>query len=199
MKKIAISLLALLAFNSYAADTVEVEFKGTLINPTCTASFVGNNGSNIEFPSVQASTFASKVNGEMVSSSAIPASIQFSNCSSTLNNIKMTFLGSNTSWKGYAYRSTYLGLAGRASGSSSRLAVALFRTASATAETDAIVLDTTGGDSNVIKVNKSALTGSGSVLSFPLYARLVLGNNERYISDSVGQLSGGGTITFAYE
>lgn len=102
MKKIPLVLLMLSAANTAsAADAIDVQFKGTLTNPTCTATFTGSNGTDLHFPTIKASDFSSLSNGALVPGAPVPGYIKFAACGGGVSAVTIKFVGNSVSGYGF--------------------------------------------------------------------------------------------------
>ena len=191
-KKLAI-LILLSATNVHAAtDTIDVQFKGTLINPTCTASFTGTSGTEIQFGTIRASDFASKADGAVISQTAEPASINFTGCGGGVANVTLQFIGGDTSGYGFSGKSTYF----KSGSDNSRLGMALFKNATANTVAEAIDM-ASSVPSKIIPL--SSLEKSGSNYAYNVYARIVVSKANNDINKSIGNLTATGQVVVGYQ
>ncbi|POT57191.1 hypothetical protein C3432_17710 [Citrobacter amalonaticus] len=181
MKKIISAMLLCAPLSALAADaTVNLTFKGTLTAPTCTASFVGSNGTDIAFGSLNASDIVGKAQGTIIPAAPVKnVSLKFSGCNS-ITNIKVNFVGASTSGAGFIRKAVnFLDANDRESG----LGFALFKNTASTSETDAVYVSADkAGEPTVLPL--ASLTKTGNDYTWPLYAKMVVARGG-LMADSV--------------
>lgn len=180
MKKIITAMLFCTPLSALAADSsVDLKFTGTLLQPTCVASFVGTNGADINFGEINASDYVT-VSGDTVTPAVDGALVgtkkdvfvQFSNCSGIskfLINFSTTDGGTNGPF------SNKLAIFRVADGSNlhSGLGLALFTNKDATAPADAIqFLNSPTNKTYLI----DDLVSDKGVYKLPLFARIAVAN-----------------------
>ncbi|MBU9850679.1 fimbrial protein [Rahnella aceris] len=193
MKKLTLVLSLVGLINiAWAADSIDVQFKGTLTNPTCTATFTGSTGTDLHFPTIKASDFSSLSNGALVPGSAIPGYIKFSTCGGGVSAVTIKFVGTSVSGYGFQGKSTYFRTAG---GEDSRLGLVLFKTSTDTSVENAIYM----GDVPAQRFELTSLVKEGNDYKYNVFGRIALSNSSKNMDNSLGDLTASGVINIGYE
>lgn len=176
MKKLISAMLFCAPLSALAADaTVDLKFTGTLLQPTCTASFIGSNGTDIAFGNVNASDIVGKSDDTVIT--AVPAKnvfLQLDNCGGGVTKIDVSFGGPAISGYGFNGKApTFLN-----SGNASGLGFALFTDVAKTATADALSFKDVASTYPL-----STLTKNGNTYKLPLFAKMVVAR-DTLIKDS---------------
>ncbi|WP_369462353.1 fimbrial protein [Citrobacter braakii] len=172
MKKLISAMLLCAPLSALAADaTVDLTFKGTLTQPTCTASFVGTNGTDIAFGAINASDIMGKEEGSIIAAAGTKdVALQFTGCAGGTTNLNISFAGTDVSGYGFLGKApSFLDSASVKSG----LGFALFKDKAKTAADDAIDFR-----SEANSVALSSLAKTGETYKWPLYAKMVVTKNS---------------------
>lgn len=193
MQKIPLVLLMLSAANTVsAADAIDVQFKGTLTNPTCTASFTGTTGTDLHFPTLKASDFSSLHDGDVVSSTAVPGYLKFTACGAGVAGVTIQFVGSAVAESGFQGKASYFIASGLTV--SSRLGLALFKTSTDTSAANAIDLK---GPAERFAL--TSLVKEGNDYKYNVFGRIVVASADYALFNSLGNLTASGVINIGYE
>jgi type 1 fimbria pilin len=193
MKKLPLVLSLLgLANSAWAADSIDVQFKGTLTNPTCTAAFTGSNGTDLHFPTIKASDFSSLSNGALVPGAPVPGYIKFSACGGGVSAVTIKFVGNSVSGYGFQGKSTYFRTA---AGGDSKLGLVLFKNNTDTSEENAIYM----GEVSAQRFELTSLVKEGDDYKYNVFGRIALSNSSKEMNNSLGELTASGVINIGYE
>lgn len=168
MKKIISALLLCTPLSAMAADaTVDLKFTGNLLQPTCSASFVGTSGTDIAFGAINASDIYNKTGDVIISAAPVKdVFLQLDNCGGGVTQMSIAFGG--TAVSGYQFYGKAATLS-NPKGDSSGVGFALFRDKSKTALADAIPMK-----DEKVAYNISQFTKTGNTYKLPLYAKMVV-------------------------
>jgi len=170
MKKMLAALLLGAPLAALAADpsaTVDLKFSGTLLQPTCTASFLGTTGNDIAFGALNASDILGKTQDSIIPAAPVKdVFLKLDNCGSGVTQITVNFNGPSISGYGFSGKApVFL----NASNGNSGLGVALF-TDKADTTVDAAVKFK---EDRVVPL--SSLTADGATgYKWPLFAKMVV-------------------------
>lgn len=178
MKKIISAMLLCAPLGALASDaTVNLTFKGTLTQPTCTASFLGTNGTDIAFGNIDASDIANKTNDTVIAAAPIQdVAINLANCGGGVTKLIVGFGGSAVS--GYSFKNKAPVFTDPSAGNAaSGIGFALFTSKDKSAIGDAISFDGT----TTTTLNIADLPKTGDNYKWPLFAKMVVANSAKLI------------------
>ncbi|MBU9855229.1 fimbrial protein [Rahnella bonaserana] len=191
MKKLALVLfLAGLANSAWAADSIDVQFKGTLTNPTCTATFTGSTGTDLHFPTMKASVFNSLQQGAIVPGDTVPGYIKFTSCGGGVTAVNIQFVGKSVSGYGFQGKAMYF----TQGAATSQLGMVLFKSSSDTSEDNAIPVSSA---TTAIRYPLASMVKEGSDYKYNVFGRLVLAKPANPVV--TGDLTASGVINISYE
>lgn len=201
MKQVISALLLCAPLSVLANDaTINLTFSGTITAPTCKASFVGTNGKDIAFGSINASDIMGKKNNTIIGAAPVKdASLKFTDCGGGVTRLLLSFNGTDISTVGFSGKAP--SFLDTQNNGKSGLGFALFTDKSKTAVGDAI-----GFKSEVQTISLSNVPKSGNTYTWPVYAKMVvvsdtlLANDASINSNSAGKdLIANAFVNISYE
>lgn len=179
MKKIIATLMFCTPLAALAADpssTVDLKFTGKLLQPTCTASFLGTTGNDIAFGALNASDIVAKAQDTIIPAAPVKdVFLKLANCGSGVTQVTVNFSGPNIS--GYGFKEKAPVFMNTANGNSG-LGVALFTNKADTTVASAVAFKT----DRVVRLSTMTADGTNAY-KWPLFAKMVVAKATQ-IADS---------------
>ncbi|PLR40668.1 hypothetical protein CYR55_05140 [Chimaeribacter californicus] len=170
MKKILATLMICSPFAALAADpsaTVDLKFEGTLLQPTCTASFLGTAGNDIAFGALDASDIIAKTQDTIIPAAPVKdVFLKLANCGAGVTQVTVNFNGPSISGYGFSGRApVFLNQTEANSG----LGVALFTNRADTTVESAVKFK----EDRVVLLSSMTADGANTY-KWPLFAKMVV-------------------------
>lgn len=203
MKKLITAMLFCAPLSAMAADaTVDLTFKGTLLQPTCSSSFVGTDGTDIAFGNINASDFVTMTSmtagNPLADGSTIGTAknvfLQFTGCGGGVSQFNIEFGGPEITGYGvYSDKAPLLRIKDSPTVRTG-LGFALFRNSTTTSVDDAIKFR-----SGKFSLAITDLTKDGETYKLPLYARIIMEQRSNLdTSAEINRLAGSDLIASAW-
>ncbi|EGT0643368.1 fimbrial protein [Citrobacter braakii] len=204
MKKIISAVLFCAPLSALAADaTVDLTFKGTLTQPTCSAAFTGMaGGTDIAFGNINASDIVGKADNTVITAAPVKdVSIQLTGCGGGITRVSLDFVG--TALSGYGFNGAAASFVDPLNANAlSGLGFAIFKDQTTTSNLEAISMK--AGELEYFEL--ANLTKTGETYKLPLYAKMVVTKNAllntsaAVNTNSAGKdLSASAYVNIAYE